>query len=219
MAMSPTIDLPVADTLHCDTLSLMEWRSQDAFDYGRELVTPDFNVMQWVGGWLDELFGDMFDFSVDERYVRLLWIISGVVVGAVVAYLLYRYHQRLFGSAGKDRVSYPEEDTIYGIDFDAAIRRALDSNNYYEAVRMVYLQTLRYLSDNDYINWQIFKTPTQYINEVRSDTFRTFTFHFIRVRYGNYDADVSLFETMLDLQDTIRQQNPMKDESQKGGEQ
>lgn len=216
--MVQTVDIMSADTLSCDSLSMLEWRSLDDFDYGRELVAPDFNVIQWVALKLNELFGDMFDFSVDERYVNVVWGVAGLVVAGVIAYMLYRYRMRLFGSIGKEKVLYPEEDTIYGIDFDAAIRSALDNENYHEAVRMVYLQTLRYLSDNEYINWQIFKTPTQYISEVKTDSFRMFTFHFIRVRYGNYDADVSLYETMLDLQDAICQQNLPKDENQKGGD-
>ena len=216
--MPQTIDMITADTLSCDSLSMLEWRSQEDFDYGREMITPDFNVMQWVMEKIHQFFGDIFDVSVDERYVKVAWIVAGLVVAGAVGYMLYRYRPRLFGGAGKEKVLYPEEDTIYGIDFDVAIRNALDNENYHEAVRMVYLQTLRYLSDNDYINWQIFKTPTQYITELKNEAFHTFTLHFIRVRYGNYDANVSLYETMLDLQDTLRQQNPPKEDPQKGGE-
>lgn len=216
--MNPVLGLTVADTLRCDSLSLVEWKSQSDYDYSRELVTPDFNLMQWITEKVQRFLSQFFDVSIDEDYVRLIWIITGVIVLAAIIYLLVRYRPKLFGSTGKNKEYYPEEDTIYGIDFEKAIRHALDNENYHEAVRMVYLQTLRYLSDNDYINWQIFKTPTQYIVEMQNDTFRTFSMNFVRVRYGNYDADVSLCETMQDLQDTLRQQCPPKEGVEKGGE-
>ena len=216
--MTETANILQVDTLRCDSLSLVEWKSQNAYDYGHELITPDFNVMQWIMERINKYFDGFVDTSGTDQYVKVAWVIAGLVVLAAVGYLLWRNGSKLFGSVGKSRAIYPDEDTIYGIDFDAAIRRALESENYHEAVRMVYLQTLRYLSDNDYINWQIFKTPTQYIMEMKSDTFRTFTLHFIRVRYGNYDADVTLYETMQDMQDTLRQQNPPKDDRSKGGD-
>ena len=46
--MNPVLGLTVADTLRCDSLSLVEWKSQSDYDYSRELVTPDFNLMQWI---------------------------------------------------------------------------------------------------------------------------------------------------------------------------
>ena len=173
--------------------------------------------MEWLVDKLSRFLHRFFSVSVDDEYLRIIWIVAAIGVLALIVYLLYRYRPKLFGGVGRSKVSYPDEDTIYGIDFEAAIREALASENYHEAVRMVYLQTLRYLSDNKYINWQIFKTPTQYIVEMHSDTFREFSMHFIRVRYGNYDADVSLFETMQDLQDTLRQQHPAHDDVEKGG--
>ena len=57
------------------------------------------------------------------------------------------------------------EDTIYGVDFSGGIADALSRSDYREAVRLLYLQTLKRLSDEKRIDWQPYKTPTQYINE------------------------------------------------------
>ena len=50
------------------------------------------------------------------------------------------------------------------------------------------LQTLKRLSDEKRIDWQPYKTPAQYINEVRMPVFRQLTNHFLRVRYGNFEV-------------------------------
>ena len=46
------------------------------------------------------------------------------------------------------------------------IADALCPTDYREAVRLLYLQTLKQLSDGKRIDWQLYKTPTQYIYEV-----------------------------------------------------
>ena len=70
------------------------------------------------------------------------------------------------------------EDTIYGVDFPGGIAEALSRRDYREAVRLLYLQTLKQLSDAERIDWQLYKTPTQYLNEVRLPAFRQLTNHF-----------------------------------------
>lgn len=76
-------------------------------------------------------------------------------------------------------------------------------SDYREAVRLLYLQTLKRLSDEKRIDWQPYKTPTQYINEVRIPVFRQLTNHFLRVRYGNFEATEELFNSMKSLQEEI----------------
>ena len=48
------------------------------------------------------------------------------------------------------------EDTIYGVDFAERIAYALARTDYREAVRLLYLQTLKQLSDGKRIDWQLY---------------------------------------------------------------
>lgn len=73
-----------------------------------------------------------------------------------------------------------------------------------EAVRLLYLQTLKQLSDEKRIDWQLYKTPTQYVYEVRMPAFRQLTNHFLRVRYGNFEATEALFHVMQSLQEEVK---------------
>lgn len=97
-----------------------------------------------------------------------------------------------------------EEDTIYGVDFARGIADALSRSDYREAVRLLYLQTLKQLSDEKRIDWQLYKTPTQYVYEVRMPAFRQLTNHFLRVRYGNFEAMEALFHVMQSLQEEVK---------------
>lgn len=70
--------------------------------------------------------------------------------------------------------------------------------------RLLYLQTLKQLSDEKRIDWQLYKTPTQYVYEVRMPAFRQLTNHFLRVRYGNFEATEALFHVMQSLQEEVK---------------
>jgi hypothetical protein len=59
------------------------------------------------------------------------------------------------------------------------------------------------LSDSGRIDWQLFKTPTQYTTEVASTDFRELTTHFLRVRYGNFEATEALFLRMSTLRGAV----------------
>ncbi|MBQ6653672.1 MAG: DUF4129 domain-containing protein [Prevotella sp.] len=197
--------LAPTDTLTVDTSMIASWRSDTAYDYNRELMQSDFNLMDWlleqIGRFFDALIG-----SGDEGDVRtVIWIVVGIVALGLVAYFFFYHRARLFSRrSAAAAVDYDiTEDTIYGIDFALAIDRALQSDNYREALRLIYLQTLKRLSDEGRIDWQPYKTPTQYIAEAGGSPFSEFTNHFLRVRYGGFDADLPLVERMRALQREI----------------
>ena len=120
------------------------------------------------------------------------------------SYPVYKKRPELFMRSRKSTLPYTVgEDTIYGVDFAERIADALARTDYREAVRLLYLQTLKQLSDGKRIDWQLYKTPTQYIYGVRLPAFRQMTNHFLRVRYGNFEATETLFHAMRDLQKEV----------------
>ena len=118
---------------------------------------------------------------------------------------MWKKNPRLFRRADDDgSPDYDvEEDTIYGIDFDAEIDQAFQQHDYRQAVRLLYLQTLKQLSDAGRIDWQPSKTPMQYARQMNDAAFRELSNHFIRVRYGNFEATEPLFQQMRQLQQSI----------------
>ena len=37
-----------ADTLVCDTVQIAKWQSESAYDYNRELITPEINTVSYT---------------------------------------------------------------------------------------------------------------------------------------------------------------------------
>ncbi len=204
--------LALTDTLTVDSTMIASWRSDAAYDYNRELMQSDFSVTEWLLEQIDWFLRTLFGSGNANDMRTTIWIIVGVLALVLVVYFFLHHRARMFAQSSEAAVDYDvTEDTIYGIDFAAAIDRAMQSGNYREALRLIYLQTLKQLSDDGRIDWQPYKTPTQYVGEAYphseekggGDAFREFTNHFLRVRYGGFEADLSLVERMQILQREI----------------
>lgn len=199
MITSPT------DTLVCDTAQIAVWQSDPAYDYNRELITPEINFFEWINQRFGELLRKIFGGHFSEQYSELVLICIAIVILLLIIWFVYRKRPGLFMRSPKSALPYTvEEDTIYGVDFPGGIADALAHSDYREAIRLLYLQTLKYLSDTKRIDWQPYKTATQYNGEVRMPAFRELTNHFLRVRYGNFEATEQLFRIMQALQAEIR---------------
>jgi len=197
-----------SDTLTCDTARLAHWQDNPAYDYNRELQTPEFDLYGWINMQLMKLLGKIFGSRFAEEYTETILVILFIITVSLLIWFLYRKRPELFMRSGKKVLAYTvHEDTIYGVDFQTEIDAAIARMDYKEATRLLYLQTLKYLTDNEWIDWQLYKTPTQYIYEVKSESrrelFRQFTNRFLRVRYGNFEATEQLFQEMLGLQQQI----------------
>lgn len=200
---------PLSDTLSCDSALLHQYRADEAYNYARELQAPELDWWDWLMSKIGEFLSDLFSIQGKGDFRIVIYIVIALAFIALIAFILYRYHFKLFGRAGKVTNENDEEDNIYGVDFEAVYAKAMAQKDYYKAVRIVYLRTLRWLSDGNKISWQLYKTPTQYTREYLSVEFERMTTAFMRVRYGNYQASEELVGLLIDLESKIK----------KGGEQ
>lgn len=161
-----------ADTLVCDTVQIAKWQSESAYDYNRELITPEINIFEWFRRQFGELLRKIFGSRFAEEYSELILICLAIIILLLIIWFVYKKRPELFMRSPKNKLPYEVgEDTIYGVDFAGGIADALSRSDYREAVRLLYLQTLKRLSDEKRIDWQPYKTPTQYIKEVRMPRF------------------------------------------------
>ena len=195
---------PLSDTLSCDSALLHQYRADEAYNYARELQAPELDWWDWLMSKIGEFLSDLFSIQGKGDFRIVIYIVIALAFIALIAFILYRYQFKLFGRAGKVTNENDEEDNIYGVDFDAVYAKAMAQKDYYKAVRIVYLRTLRWLSDGNKISWQLYKTPTQYTREYLSVEFERMTTAFMRVRYGNYQASEELVGLLLDLENKIK---------------
>jgi len=64
------------------------------------------------------------------------------------------------------------EENIHEISFDEEINREVHSKNFRMAVRLLYLQALKALSEKGFIKWQVNKTNSAYLDELNSSPYR-----------------------------------------------
>jgi hypothetical protein len=198
-----------ADTIAYDVDKIAEYQANPRFDYNSQLDLPEYDWLERIFRWFNHMLNTIFSGHFEEKYTTPVMIALFVIALGAVLFFLYRKRPELFMRSRKTpAMPYDtEEENIYEIDFDREIAAALDSGNCRLAIRMIYLHTLRILADSKLIDWQIHKTPTEYLYEIGNrrmkQPFRELTVHFLQVRYGNYTASTARFEAMRDIRKQI----------------
>lgn len=192
----------VNDSVVIDSVQLAPWQGNPRYDYDRELTSGNQNLLEWLSETFSQWLKDAFNTAIDNDFVYFSLCVAGALLMVFLAYVVWKKNPRLFRRDAADgALDYDvTEDTIYGIDFDAAIADAIARDDYRQAVRLIYLQTLKKLSDRGQIDWQPSRTPMQYMRQLDSKPFHALSRHFIRVRYGNFAATDALAEEMRTLQ-------------------
>lgn len=138
------------------------------------------------------------------------WGLPIIALG-VLGFFVYKFtgisKSGFFGKNGEATLAYQvDEENIHELDFKAAIEKAIAHNNYRLAVRLLYLQTLKQLTDNGLIDWRINKTNATYVHELtghhQQTSFIQLTNYFDRVWYG--EANIS-YEQFADAQQSFIQ--------------
>lgn len=192
------------DTLTVDTSLIAGWLRSGDYDYARQLARPERNWLQEFGEWLfEQMWKGQHAFS-EWTLTQIVGFVVGVVIMCVAVFCLYRNRYRWAGGFFSPAVEVDydiSEDNIYGMDFDAALDRALTDENYAEALRVIYLRRLRRLSDAGKIEWKPQCTPDTYVFELPPgsdrESLRCLTAAYVRSRFGHYSVSREQVENLL----------------------
>lgn len=179
------------DTLLLDTTLIAQWR-KEGIDYTQEFAEENSKQEDKTHSTIDFPFDKWFRALMPATHEGQLFG-AVVMVVIVVVTLIILLRKKFEAPVQRVTLGLDEEDTIYGVDFTAALRTAEEDRNYVQCIRLRYLQLLRYLHDRQKIYWLPGKTSTQYVNEVGLAPFASLTQTFVRVRYGKYPADEVLY--------------------------
>ncbi|MDR2840545.1 MAG: DUF4129 domain-containing protein [Paludibacter sp.] len=194
-----------ADTIVYDIQKIVDYQSKQRYDYNSQLNLPDESLVERLLRQFNEWLNNIFNTALDQRITTVVLIILFLLIIAYILYIIFKKHTGIFLRNKKtDGLNYDTiEENIHQIDFEKEIERAVERLDFRFAIRLKYLQTLRYLSDNELILWQIHKTPTEYYYEIGNSEikqpFRELTTNFLQIRYGNYSASQELFDSMCSL--------------------
>ena len=175
-----------------------DYRNRKEFDYeasnraGSLFVRVFERVAEEIGKLLKKLFGDRITFN-EERFSVGLRILF-VVLSAIILFFIMKnvigvkifYRSKKTGSD----VTMDLSEDIHAIDFESLIEKYYKLKKFREVIRLLYHKTLKELSDNDFITWEINKTNRDYIHEIHEgimrNNFRELTRLFEYTWYGNF---------------------------------
>ncbi len=133
--------------------------------------------------------------DIDNIAGPLFYLIAGIIIFLIVTILivvLSRYRRK--NKHKEVHVSKTKGETLE----HGGLNEALNNQNYKEAVRIVYVETLIWLNDHQLITWEKSKTPIEYYYEMSDEKkkryFKELTRVFLIARYDKGIVDRMLFE-------------------------
>jgi hypothetical protein len=186
--------------------ALIRYSRQKDFNYTGQ-ATGQPSLWQRIWNWFWSKFDRLFS-RVPYSGTVLTYVLLGLCVGFLV-YIIAKYSGASpdwiwAGDTKKVNLPYKESvENIHELNFDVEIEKALSTNNYRMAVRLLYLMCLKQLSDTNLIKWEIDKTNSAYINELedpkQKQTFALLTHQFEYAWYGNFTIDRQVFNNVNQL--------------------
>lgn len=188
--------------------AIQKLKEDKAFQYGEE----DAKRASWwdrfwwtFWRWIERLFGSRDGSSKPSIWPTVLkYSVIAICIGLVVfaVFKLAGIDLKWFSGKSKEvDVPYDESlENIHEISFEDELENALQNRNYRFAVRLLYLQTLKHLSDKEIIDWQPNKTNLAYVTEVQNEKgyeeFPQLTYQFEYIWYGDFKIDKSAYENI-----------------------
>jgi len=163
--------------------------------------------LNWLGRFLDWLFGDSTGGDGDSETFLTIWrilvwlfILGGI---GVVIWLLMRSEFSGFikGKTQQTKFNFSDVDEdITGINFAERIRQALADNDHRLAIRWQYLKQLYLLNERKLISWQSYKTNIDYARELSKselrEGFNNISRDYEYVWYGKYEITAQKYQEL-----------------------
>ena len=215
----PNEDEPVSTNIPADTLrvkprdfdaaKLEELRNDKDFDYA-EPPTVGESLWDRFWQWIGEIVNQILKSAISTNWGRVLLYLGclAVLVVVVMALLKVDAFKVLFKGAEVAPGAGVFHENIYLMDFELLIKEAADKKDFRLAVRLVFLYSLKLLSDGRHIHWQAGKTNHDYLEELATSQLKTglseLSFYFDYSWYGGFPISQSQFDRVQQIFQTWR---------------
>jgi hypothetical protein len=172
-----------------------------------EFKTPEKNAWDRFKEWLANFFRNIFSFTdnktaTDFTSIVLKSIAILIVIGVIymiVKALMNKEGQWIFGkNSDRKIIHYDEiEKNLHLVDFEKLIEKTLQSGENRLTIRYYYLWLLKKLSNNQIIIWDVEKTNTDYLYEIKDEAlkedFAYLSYLYNNIWYGEFELDETTF--------------------------
>ena len=199
-----------------DANAINHFKADKEFNYTDHPGAGETSIWERLWEWLwQHLFGWIGRTKYGGTVIEYNLLGGGIIF---IIYVVFKSLgidpiQILTGGSRKIHIPYTESvEDINAINFDEEIEKAIAQKDYRIAVRLLYLRSLKQLSDMQLIHWQIDKTNSAYVNELtdpsQKQIFSLITRQFEYVWYGNFMIDKQAFINIALLFQDFKQKLP-----------
>ncbi len=136
-------------------------------------------------------------FHFNPSILRPVVIVLVVGLLVFIFYLVLKHFLNFFDERVKNesltQVVENLEDNIHQADFEYLLKQAIENNEFKLAVRILYLQAIKQLSDRQLIIWKREKTNSHYVREMSTNkqgsAFSFLTLVYEQSWFSNYHVD------------------------------
>lgn len=160
--------------------SLTDFRENSRYQYEKgEIKENDAGLSWWdklvykVIGWIGKALYNFYQLFTNEagEFTIVFYLVMIVLFGGVMFFFV-RILQGKFLRKGKGEKTNLEYETlvedIHEMDFDILLKQAIEQKMYRRAVRILFLKSLKELTDKKIILWEENKTNRDYFYEIKS---------------------------------------------------
>ena len=182
-----------------DESRLDELRKDKDFDYSQApTVGESLWDRFWI--WVAQFISYLLRGAVNTNWGRILLWVGSIIVIIMIAFALLKVDafRVLFKGADATSVKGVFHENIHEMDFEALIKEATEKGDLRNAVRLIFLYSLKLLSDNHHINWQPGKTNHDYLDEIKTESLKPglgdLSYYFDYAWYGGFTVSAPQFD-------------------------
>ncbi len=199
MSTDSTIHHVQVDPIWIDSV-----RSLPDYTYGETGPSLLTRLMSWFFSLVYEVLDGRGDSVVDFiGYAVILAVITAMVL------ILRQRGKSPLQIIRRGSVRMDDNELAEAEDLDRQIGTAVHEGRFRDAVRLLYLRSLADLRDAKIIEWQVNKTDSDYVRDVRgrwehADAFAAAVRHFQYIWYGEHSVDQASFAAVREQFDALR---------------
>lgn len=196
-----------SDAVEAKTFSKDYQKKYTDSDFVYEPKAPEKGLWERFKDWLASIFRNLFSFSTTEASLNFVAILIRVIAAIVIITVIYfivkaiinKEGQWIFGKNSKKRtIQYSDiEKNIHLLDFEKLIQESLQAGEKRTVIRYYYLWLLKIMAQNNYIEWDIEKTNSDYLYELQKpahrEEFTYLSYLYNYIWYGEFEIDENTF--------------------------
>ncbi len=194
-----TLDTVKVKPRQFDQQKLAQYKKLKDFQYREQVLETERSLWSRFWGWFWQQISRILGAAGSNQLVRTLLLAALAALVVYVAIKIFGSHRLFAKKSERAALSYDVlNEDIHQIDYETEISKLINEGRYRLAVRLLYLRSLKRLTDASLINWAPGKTNSVYLEELADpalkNPFGLLTRKFDYIWYGDFPVDAQSFE-------------------------